>query len=290
MKGKGVFVIRRNRIYSDMEHMFNDGMGEYRNSSFGGFPHRDSDIYDNFISHCWDDALEIEGANLNVRVWNNYIDMSYGAIGSAATSLGPVYYFRNVYAVSRKHTGTDANSFRGHYLVKLGSRKTDYTKGSIYIFHNTALQPVSPSAEWPDPSAGAQAGVLSTNKNNHQENITTRNNILQLRKDTDFAIRDYQLTLNNDFDYDFYTGRIYAMEGAEKHGICGHPLYERASDGRLWLIPGTPGHDAGAVIPNFNDDYLGEAPDMGAVETHSHGSKPVLWPAFPDNYSPAEVN
>jgi hypothetical protein len=119
--GKGHYVIRYNRIESDLEHMFNDGIGEVRNFSFSGFPNRDSDVYGNFVSHCWDDGLEIEGANMNVRVWENYITMTYGAIGAASTSLGPSYYFRNVYAASRKSGETNANAFLGHYLIKLGA-------------------------------------------------------------------------------------------------------------------------------------------------------------------------
>ena len=36
------------------------------------------------------------------------------------------------------------------------------------------------------------------------------------------------------------------------------------SSGRL---PHTPGQDSGAIrIPNFNDNFKGKAPDMGAVE------------------------
>lgn len=111
----GRHVIRFNRINSDMQHMFNDGMGETRNFSFEGFPGRDTDIHDNFISHCWDDAIEAEGADMNVRIWNNYMDMTYGAIGAASPSLGPLYIWRNVYGVSRKDERTDDNAFRGHY-------------------------------------------------------------------------------------------------------------------------------------------------------------------------------
>lgn len=286
MKGKGLYIIRYNRIYSDIDHMFNDGMGEYRNFSFAGFPNRDSDIYGNYISHCWDDSLEIEGANMNVRVWNNYMDMTYGGIGGASTSLGPVYFFRNVYAVSRKHTGIDPNSFRGHYLLKLGNKRSSYTRGRVFVFHNTSLQPLSPSEEWPDPSAGAQSGMVFTSKENQQENMTSRNNIFQMRKASDWAIRDTQETLSNDFDYDLYNGRILARAQAEVNGIIGAPSYERAPDGRLWLAENSLGYDAGARIPNFNDDYAGKAPDVGAVERNSRRPKPRHWPDFPENFVP----
>ncbi|MBK1857113.1 right-handed parallel beta-helix repeat-containing protein [Cerasicoccus arenae] len=284
-KGKGHYVIRYNNIYSDMDHMFNDSMGEFANFSFAGFPNRDTDIYDNFVSHCWDDGLEIEGANMNVRVWNNYLDMTYGALGGASTSLGPVYFFRNVYAVSRKHEGTESNDYRGHYLLKIGNKNQTYTQGKTYVFHNTILQP--PAFEgFRDPSSGGQSGIVFTDKRNHQENITSRNNILQMRKDKDWAIRDVQLTASGDYDYDLYNGRMMAREGSQTNGIVGAPVYERAPDGRLWLAPDSLGYDAGARIPNFNDDYTGKAPDIGAVERDSKAAKPKLWPAFPENYQP----
>ena len=46
-----------------------DGIGGSSNYSFKGSPNRDSDIYGNLISNCWDDAIESEGANMNVRIW-----------------------------------------------------------------------------------------------------------------------------------------------------------------------------------------------------------------------------
>jgi hypothetical protein len=283
---KGGHVIRFNKIYSDMDHMFNDAMGDTHNFSYAGFPTRDSDIHDNFVSHCWDDGLEIEGADMNVRVWNNYIDLTYGAIGAAAPSLGPLYIFRNVYAVSRKHSGTASNDLRGHYLVKLGNERPQWTKGRMYVFHNTTLQP----GPFPDtaefPMSGAQSGIVFTSDKKLQENIVTRNNLLQMRTPNDWAIRDTQKTASNDFDYDMHDGRTMFKDGSEPHGLIGAPKYQRTADGRLALVPGTPGHDAGARLPNFNDDFAGNAPDIGAVETDGRDAKPALWPAFPEPAAP----
>ncbi|WFB36122.1 right-handed parallel beta-helix repeat-containing protein [Kiritimatiellota bacterium B12222] len=278
--GQGGHVIRFNRIYSDLDHMFNDGMGEVHNFSYGGFPVKDSDIHDNYVSHCWDDGLEIEGANMNVRVYNNYIHETYGAIGAAAPSLGPMYIFRNVYAVSRKHNGTEPNDYRGHYLVKLGNEKPQWTHGRMYIFHNTNLQP--PAFEgFSDATSGAQSGIVFTSNKKTQQNIVSRNNLLDLRKPSDWAIRDTQKTINNDFDYDMHDGKTLYKEGSGANNIISGPSYQRRSDGQLELKPGSPGHDAGIPIPNFNDGYVGEAPDIGAVETGSQSPRPKLWPEFP---------
>lgn len=287
--GKGGHVIRNNRIYSDMEHMFNDGMGEVHNFSYGGFPVRDSDIHDNFISHCWDDALEIEGANMNVRVWNNYIDMTYGAIGAAVPSLGPVYFFRNVYAVSRKDERTRPNDLTGHYLIKIGNESAQWSRGRMYIFHNTILQP-PPFPGSKVPSSGAQAGIVYTSDRKKQKNIVSRNNVFHMRSERDWAIKDPHRNSSNDFDYDLYDGQTRFKEGSQTHGIQASPQFERAPDGRLWLAPGAPGHDAGERLPNFNDHFTGQAPDMGAVEYQDPRPKPTTWPDFPPARSESQAS
>lgn len=287
--GKGRYVIRFNRIHSDIDHMFNDAMGNNSNTSYAGFPVRDSDVHDNFVSHCWDDALETEGGDMNVRVWNNYIDHSYVAFGAAGPSLGPIYFFRNVVGTSRKSdaTGTE-DDFRGQNFLKLGQREPKWSRGKMYVFHNTTLQP-PPWAGSSAPSSGMQVGFNVTSTNRHAENVTSRNNILQMRSNppigAQLPIRDPLRAPSNDFDYDLYNGGIVAVAGTEANGIEATPIYERAPDGRLWLAPGTPGQGVGVRIPNFNDDHV-DHPDIGAVETNSSTPKPPLWPTFPDPADP----
>ncbi|WP_309006605.1 right-handed parallel beta-helix repeat-containing protein [Pelagicoccus sp. SDUM812005] len=267
INGEGEIVIRHNRIYSDWDHMFNDAMGEWHNFGYGGFPVRDSDIYGNWVSHCWDDGLEIEGANLNVRVWGNVIDSTFGAIATAGTSVGPCYIFRNIYLRSRK--GPD--SYRGQFFLKLGGepRSEPYAQGRIYVFHNTILQPEP--WEGTSESSGAQAGLkLSTGKK-VQVNIQSRNNILWLRHDTGHAIYDGQLSERNDFNYDLYNGKVLGHESSQSEGIVGVPVFaEPLREGAGWALPlaeDSPGFGEAVVLPNFNDDYSGEGPDMGAIES-----------------------
>jgi hypothetical protein len=275
-KGKGRYVIRHNRIASDANHMFNDAMGEYNNFSFGGFPNRDSDIYGNFISHCCDDGLEIEGANMNVRVWNNCTDVTMMSIAGATTSLGPAYFWRNLSLRSRNGPTQDYKGAKGGGFFKLGNEDPRWTGGAMYILHNTVLQP----PPWPgqnEPS-GTRFGIVLTSSKNRQRNIVTRNNILDCSRDKYNAIRDERKQPSNDFDYDLYYGAIKARDGSERHGIEGKPEYELAPNGVPHLEPGTPGHDAGCRLPNFNDGYEGEAPDMGAFETGSTNGLPATWP------------
>ena len=262
---QGNLVVRRTKIYSDPAHKYNDGMGEVKNFSFAGFPNRDSDICDNDISNVYDDGAEIEGADMNVRIWSNRFDDVYGAVGSASCSLGPSYIWRNVLNSSRKGPASDADSNKGAYLVKLGNENETFTKGKIFVFHNTMLQP--PPRTGFTETSGGNAGLLATSPTKHQSNITSRNNILFVRSPDRTVIKDSFKDPTNDYDYDLHNGVVSAAEGNETHGITGEPKYDTSKPAIFPLMPGSPGVDAGVRIPNFNDDFSGKAPDMGAFES-----------------------
>jgi len=83
----------------------------------------------------------------------------------------------------------------------------------------------------------------------------------------------------NSFDYDLYNGTLKEVhEGAQRNGIRAVPIYAAGHGpaggraGRYQLAPGSPGHDAGKRIPNFNDRFSGAGPDIGA---HESGSRPM---------------
>jgi hypothetical protein len=273
----GNHVIRRNLIESTPERMFNDGMGAFGNFSYKGFPGPDSDIYDNRISQVFDDAIEAEGGGINVRIWGNFIDEAMAAIGAASISLGPQYIFRNTFARSRRGRGNDFASTQGYLLVKLGNESTRYTKGKIYIFHNTMIQP----EPWPGghfPTSGGNLGIITTGDQKRQSNITSRNNILTMRTPDRAAIKDHQRDPSNDFDYDLYYGTIDVAPGNQKNGIFGKPVFDNSTPGKWPLLPESPGYDAAERLPNFNDNYTGEGPDMGAFEAPLGSIDPTFQP------------
>lgn len=169
INSSGGNVIRYNTIRSTEDHGYNDGIGGASNFSFEGSPNRDSDIYGNIISHCWDDAIESEGANANVRIWSNYIHHTFTHVATASTSMGPLYIFRNVFGSSRiSHQDPS-----GGQMIKTGGRevevkgeKVSTLLGYRFIFHNTALQP---------------NGALDVFSGHELHNAVTRNNIFYSR-------------------------------------------------------------------------------------------------------------
>ena len=240
----GNHVIRWNEIYSEDGRYFNDAIGGEDNFSAIGFPNADTDIYGNRISHAWDDGIEAEGANRNVRIWGNYLDLTAVGIATTVTHAGPVYIFRNVYNRSRKLSQRAPEQDDRGPFFKAGA-SDQWGGGRRYVFHNTALQPGG--------NQGAGQGI-SGNTKQPLTNTVTRNNIWHIWKPHWDSINEAGGS-GNDFDYDLYNGRLRA---AQKHGAS---------------FSGTPdGKDKGVRIPNFNDGYVGRAPDIGAQEI---GSAPL---------------
>ena len=258
----GSYVIRNNRIYSDYQHMFNDGIGADNNFSYNGFPIRDSDIYGNEISHVWDDALEIEGGNMNVRVWENTLDSINIAFGLATTSIGPLYVFRNI----SKWGEAYPDKGNGWELFKLGTANSQWNQGAMFLYHNTIRQP---------DNHGMGSGLWPTKATNTQSFITSRNNILDVLYTSIRADADMTMP-NSTFDYDLCSHEVPV--DSEINGILNaSPTYEPGSD---ILADGSVGVDDGEVLWNFNDSnsawpFTSNGPDIGAVESPPASMLPI---------------
>ncbi|MCK9412576.1 MAG: right-handed parallel beta-helix repeat-containing protein [Prolixibacteraceae bacterium] len=273
IQSRGGNVIRYNDIVTTEDHGFNDAIGGANNFSFEGNMNRNSDIYGNIIRGAWDDAIESEGANMNVRIWGNYLHRFFNGIASACTSRGPLYCFRNVFGESR--TG-HRNSIGGS-LFKLGGRN-EFAGGKRFLFHNTALQP-----------NGAYNAF--SNFSSELNCVHSRNNIFDTPGRMATNREKEPLSI---YDYDYFPG------SQEEHGIrvsttpSGTRLFVesyklefyprvniisinwgvqpnkfgdlkvKVTDPLGWVK--NPMIDGGVVIPGFNDDFKGSAPDAGAFE------------------------
>ena len=261
----GNHVIRYNEIWSDEDHKYNDILGYGYNFSHRGFPGPDSDIYGNYLANNWDDAIESEGGNRNVRIWGNFIENSYMAIGNVATSIGPLYIWENVVRKSYSPPGSSYGEYA--IFIKMGENG-DWMSGLMYIFNNTLLNFNEDGFGGIGTSEGEAARGL--------RNITTRNNILWVRKNGDsFSL--LQDRGNNDYDYDLCSGAY--PDGHQKHGIKGKPDFVKeagfdfmSKKADFRLAPSSLGVNAGTTIPNFKESYNGKAPDIGAFES---GQPPI---------------
>ncbi|MCW8109510.1 right-handed parallel beta-helix repeat-containing protein [Alteromonas ponticola] len=92
---KGQIILRNNTFKASAEHRFNDVIEGRKNAeSLGGFV-RDSAIYNNTLAYANDDAIEIDGGQHNVLVYNNDISHTYSGISAAPVRVGPSFIFNN---------------------------------------------------------------------------------------------------------------------------------------------------------------------------------------------------
>ncbi len=262
---EGNHVIRYNTVYSDEEHCYNDIFGAGSNFSTRGFPNRDSDIYGNLLSNCWDDAIESEGANRNVRIWGNYMTDCFVGVACAGTSVGPLYVWRNVTGRMRVAPGEWSGGFLKTSDIMGGGR--------VFVFHNTVTQPYVYDDEG-RMTGGARIGI---GWGGPLSNVTTRNNVWNVKSR---AFRNKSNDPLGDYDYDLYRGSL-PQGGHEKHGVKGEPKHIEGfgfADGKgvFSLRESSPGYDAGIRLPNFNDNFTGKAPDFGA---HEAGNPPMQFGA-----------
>jgi hypothetical protein len=270
-------VIRYNEISSSNGNRYNDGIGGGENFSTAGFPWADSDIYGNRISQVYDDAIEAEGGNRNVRIWGNYLDQVFIAIANAATAVGPLYVWRNVSnrmgGMNNPDIAPDREE-RGPF-IKAGSNNAAASGGRAYYFHNTALQP--PPANGARYAMGAGWGI---NKSGGTlVNVVSRNNIWQIHKEAQihgepkfFSIRADKVDAGSDLS----NGKLI---GVERWGQNGTPVYASSGSGypdlskepgNFSLKSGSPGFGKAEPLPNFNDQH--SRPDVGA---HQSGTPPM---------------
>ena len=258
-------VFRYNEITSSNGNFYNDPIGGEDNYTTTGFPNYDSDIYGNVFAQAYDDAIEAEGGNRNVRIWNNYMDQTGTGVATTITSVGPVYIFRNVYNRSRMRYQSSLDSDDRGPMFKSGT-DTSVGNGRRYVFHNTSLQPTGSGASNP---LGAGSGIHGTG-GDPLTNTVSRNNIYWIWKSGWDSIDQLSSGFGNDMNYDLYNGSINGGAGAETNGVkVSAPTFASGSgvgmSGMYQLAPGSAGYGTGARIPNFNDGSA--APDMGAHQS-----------------------
>jgi hypothetical protein len=279
-------VFRNNTITSP-NWSLRDGIGGGPEGEEGFM--ESSDVYNNVISGAYDDCIQIEGSDANMRIWNNRVEAGGTStgdkIGIATCPVleGPCYVFRNVIWM---HTNG---------VYDTGTKMGDYSWGRLYYLHNTFYI-----------AGGTSAGNGLSQTNNGLANTVSRNNIVYCtRYVMEISTNDPEerFGLSNDWDYDFlYTTKAHGSGafgkweaagindladlqsrfGRELHGISvANVKLVNPASGDFNLQAGSPCIDAGTILPGFNDadspwPYSGSAPDMGAYEWNAGGPMPPV--------------
>jgi len=281
---RGRHVIRWNDIDSDFEHMFYDAVlaAEPKGNGFVC----DGDIYGNRISHCWDDGIEIERGDRNVRIWGNHFSKMIKCISAGYIWNGPVYVYRNVAEdllcpeEMPKYNG-GLSPFKGQppcFMPPPQENHNENRDGVVFVYHNTLLPGV-------EGSVGTATGWAFNAWYLYKYatptvRLISRNNLWITRPypfyfflpnpdGRNFFVRDFDRSYF-DQDYDLHNGSIEPTATAGKHTLEKEPRFRQGHGagkaGLYQLEPGTPGADDAVRLPNFSDDFRGEGPDRGAHE------------------------
>jgi hypothetical protein len=262
--GRGT-VIRNNTF-----HDFFDGFGACPDATSAIT--NETDVYNNLVYNTGDDGMETDGRCSNVRIWGNTFHDVLMGISLAPVYDGPVYAVRNLIY----RTGAGNNDYSGS-AFKFNSGYDQ--SGAMYLFHNTGdaylNDPLSSGLDIKSPGSWTM--------------ITTRNNIWS---GTEYALSNANPEQPIDLDYDeLYTTlpgelawwsnlddrhlntllELQTATGQELHGMNALPGFRDAGSGDYTLMDGSQLIDKGLIIPGINNDFLGSAPDIGAIEYEGFG-------------------
>lgn len=252
---------------------------------------RHFDIHGNEFGAGSDDAFEVDGNGGNIRVWDNKMYGAANGISIASPCYGPVYVFRNVMHDFRKTVY--------QYVVNITTMVTDTIPGSpvklnaaycdipgkVYFMHNTCVS-----------GTDAYGLVLFQPQTaSSWSEFVSRNNIFY--NQSDYFSLWVRATDSVDLDYDIYYRpkgflarqdrpgyQQFTSFSAMQNGILGnindpnsktetHGFFADPTPG--WIDPMNSnfqlkypaiGIDKGQVIAGLNDNYSGNAPDIGAFE------------------------
>ena len=223
-------VIRNNEMLGAEGHWFNDIIGSTGNGSTFGGPYRDTDMNGNFLAYSQDNAVELDGGQMNVRFWNNRMEHTYRTISFAPCILGPGYAFDNLIA----HTGDEF--FRAGTQFKTGANARNF--GLDLVFFNTVVGP-------------AGAGLKNSPKP-----YTRRDNYMK-------GDRWWYVQSNVSARPGAY---FDPSDPWQKRPAKDMFVFEDAVGADYRLRAGSPGVNAGGAVAGFPRVVKGKAPDLGIFE------------------------
>lgn len=258
------------------------------------------DIYNNDIHMSNDDFIEADGGVHNIRVYQNRgVNAFHGGYSSQPIFGGPVYFIRNLL-----------------YNVQSGvAFKLDARPAGLFMFHNTiigeqAVRSPTGNMHWRNnlflgrdtPGRGIAAWAHATPHYSTDYNGFRPNNGVEQQYSWLAPAKPGQLLYQSSReDWRFFRtlAEFQAATGQEQHGreldfdvfesmtppdpANRHAVYH-AMDLNFRLRPGSKAIDAGVALPTINDDFTGQAPDLGALELGKpephYGPRWITWKPF----------
>lgn len=232
---------------------FGDALGL---SEPAAIPNRGIDFYGNDVLWGGDDAIELDYSERNVRAYRNRFGNVAMGVSFQPVWGGPVYALHNLI-----------------YNTAIAPYKLNQNPSGLHILHNTSIR-----HGW----AWLQYG-------NYVSNMTFVNNVtigtdqaVYVMPYLDMAGIDYNgWSPDGEFKFDYSWSGFSALSRQspyEHHGrLLSTPVFVTGvvlpSSFEAFMPPPalnlnaqSNAVDAGLPLPNINDDYAGQRPDLGALE------------------------
>ncbi len=201
----GGHVIRHNTVRFLHEGAGNHGedcIMHIENSEFDD-GYKDTDIHGNFCYDATDDGIELDGNNVNTRVWDNVIVGANVGFSIGPSGVGPTYVYRNV-VHNLSQAWTRCN----------GIKEGRSSSGHVFFYHNTFYLPAD--------ACEGDGFILADSAGRPSWNIVLKNNVFW------FAERGISISrpIENDVvaDYNLYFDEI-VKGGVKTYQRGGAKLY-----------------------------------------------------------------
>ncbi len=241
------------------------------------------DIYNNDIFTMIDDFIETDGGVHNIRVMRNRgFNAAQHGLSSQPVFGGPAYFYRNiVYNVVMNGAFKTGNASPAGVLLYHNTfiAENSNARGYSNVHYRNNLMLGTNHSEKPVLGSLTYTAYTSYDYNGYRPNQNDKPQFVWAAPAAD-KLRDYDLAATS--YQNFRTlAEFQRATGQEAHGILvdydifknvrppdpaqPHKIYE-LGDMDFNLKLNSAAIDAGCKLPNLNDDFMGRAPDLGALE------------------------
>jgi hypothetical protein len=247
---------------------FGDALGLANSTNI---PNIAIDFYGNDVLWTGDDAFELDFAHRNVRAFDNRATNISMGVSLQPVWGGPVYIFRNVFL-----------------NIRASAYKLNNDPSGFFIYHNTSARTLG-TGNWGAYAWTSLGYTQSDGDPAYAANFQMKNNILIGQSAPAYVTTDLIL---EDIDYNGWLPdgafRFVTtwLNFADLQSNSPYEANGRILDGNTFTVPLTlPADyttfwsdtdvtlgqnslaiDAALLLPNINDGYQGNAPDLGAIE------------------------
>lgn len=257
------------------------------------------DIYSNDLHVLNDDFMETDGGVHNIRVWNNRgVNAAQGGYSAQPVFGGPVYFIRNILyhvpsGVAFKFSAKPAGLLVWHNTI-IGEHQLGDPSANMHFRNNLFLGRDTPNRGIMTLANSTPHNTTDYNGYRPNRDVETQYRFFQPRSGPNVyepkseawqvfrTLRAFQAATGQEshsieVDYDIFQ-RMTPPDPAQRYAVY------HAMDLDFALKPGSKAVDAGVVLTNVNEDFAGQAPDLGALETGKaapqYGPRWLTWRPF----------